>query len=407
MNSLTKYPMVLREKKIYKALFLILLIGLTSVQLIAQSKATLQKKRDNLNKKIAYTRKLIDETKKNESAATTQIVLLDRQISFRNQLITTISSEISEIDAEIESTELSIDQLQTNEAALKEEYKKMLYDSYKNRNSYDKIMYIFASENFDQAYKRLKIMQQYDEVRKNQTFEMQATQEKLRISLEALELSKAEKQGLVTSKKDEYTLLKQNKDKKNKFISDLKSKKKDLDKTINNQLAEKKRISRAIRKIIEAETKKGSFSLTPAGKIVSANFEKNKGKLPWPVSRGIITEGFGKQPHKTIPGIITENNGVDIATEKESTVMSVFHGTVTSVFDIPGAGKNIIVTHGAYKTVYSNLKSVSVSKGDKIETGQRIGEILTIEGKSVLHMELWKMSSSASAPINPTYWISK
>ena len=395
----------LKNVKTFK-IFLFLIASLTTSLVSAQSKQSLQKERDALNKKISLTRSLIKETAKNKKATTTQIQLLNKQISFRNQLINTFSDEILEIDDKISSTQKSIEGLQLYEKSLKEEYKRMIYDAYKNRNSYDKIMYIFSSENFDQAFKRLKMMQQYDEVRKSQTTEITLTQSQLQESLILLQESKSEKQKLIADKRIEFERLEENKKKKRNFIASLSSKEKDLKKTINNQLAEKKRISRAIRKIIEAEANTGVFSLTPAGKIVSDNFEKNKGKLPWPVGRGVITEGFGKQPHKTLPGIYTENNGVDIATEKEQKVIAVFQGKVTSVFTIPGAGNNVIITHGAYKTVYSNLKSISVKKGDAIETGQKIGTVLTVDGKSILHLELWKMSSTGSAPINPTYWIS-
>lgn len=401
------FPMILKEKKIFKSFLIVVFVILTAPNFFAQTKKNLQAEKAALNKKISYTRKLIEENKKNKEATSTQIQLLDKQISFRNQLINNIGGEINEIEGNISSTEQKIEELESYKLAMKEEYKKMIYDAYKNRNSYDKIMYIFSSESFDQAYKRLKVMQQYDELRKSQTEEISATEVQLIETVSQLKDSKNEKQLLVSDKKEEYSKLQENKNKKRDFIANLKSSEKDLKKKINNQRADRDRVSRAIKKILEEEAKKGSFGLTPEGKIISSNFEKNKGKLPWPLSRGVITLGYGSYAHQSLGGITLYNDGIDIATEAGTSVTSVFHGKVTSIFSVSGSGQNVIVTHGAYKTIYCNLQSVSVKKGDAVEIGDVLGKVLTVEGKTILHFELWhRQSVEKSGTINPEYWIS-
>ena len=166
-------------------------------------------------------------------------------------------------------------------------------------------------------------------------------------------------------------------------------------------------IQRIIEEELAAEKNKnnGVFELTPAGKIVSANFEKNQGQLPWPVLRGVITARYGKHAHPTIPGITIDNKGIDIATEQNASVMAIFGGKVTSVFSIPGAGQNVIVTHGAYKTVYTSLKEVSVRKGDTVDARQKIGSVLNQNDKTVAHLEIWKVSSTGGVPQDPQSWI--
>ena len=166
-----------------------------------------------------------------------------------------------------------------------------------------------------------------------------------------------------------------------------------------------------MRRIIEEEVKrnrganKGTFTLTPEARELSADFEKNKGKLPWPVERGVITSGFGKQPHPVLPGIIIENNGIDITTEKGASVRALFRGEVSSVIVIPGAGKAVVVSHGAYRTVYSNLREASVAKGDKVETKQPIGTVMTEDNSSTAHIELWKITSDGVIKVDPAVWL--
>lgn len=197
------------------------------------------------------------------------------------------------------------------------------------------------------------------------------------------------------------------------MLDKLKGEESRLHKQREQQEEERKKINAAIQRIIEEELRaekdknNGVFKLTPAGKIVSENFEKNKGTLPWPVTHGIITQTFGQQAHATLPGITIDNKGIDITTDKEAEVRSIFNGEVTSVFTIPGAGQNVIVTHGAYKSVYTNLKQVTVKKGDQVAAKETIGVVLSEGSKSIAHLEIWKVSSAGGTPLNPSYWISK
>ena len=185
--------------------------------------------------------------------------------------------------------------------------------------------------------------------------------------------------------------------------------------TQRKQESQRRELDAAIRKAIEAELKpkagttgsksKLDVTLTPEAKELNADFEKNKGKLPWPVEKGVITSPFGRQPHPVLAGIVIENNGIDITTEKGAGVRALFRGEVSSVIVIPGAGKAVIVSHGAYRSVYSNLRDVNVAKGQKVETKQALGTVLTDDDGSKAHLELWKITADGLVKVDPAQWL--
>ena len=378
-----------------------------------QSKAELQRQRDEINKKIEYTRKLISETKKNQEAEASELQLLKEQIRYRGQLIKSFESELRGIENEIQSSERNIRELEAKIALMKEEYAAMIYKAYKNRHSHDELMYIFAASDFNQAFKRFKILQEYADFRKQQANEILATQDKMRARVTELEKIRSDKQTVLEEKSQESKALDEDRKEGEKVLNKLRQEEQKLKKQQQQQEAERQKLNAAIKKKIEeelaAEKKKtgGKFEITPEGKIISEKFEQNKGSLPWPVKRGVVTERYGKQPHPTLPGIVTDNNGIDITTEPNSIVSAIFGGTVTSVFNIPGAGQNVIITHGAYKTVYTNLKDVSLVKGDKVALGDVIGQTLGQGAKAIAHLEIWKMNAEGGTPQNPELWLKK
>lgn len=380
---------------------------------VGQSKTELQNQRKALNDKIALTKKLIGEAKKGQESKSNELKILNQQIRLRQQLINNINSEIQEIDHEIVNKQQEIATLEEQVELMKEEYAKMVYQSYKNRSATDRMMFIFSAQNFNQAYSRLKMMQHYAEVRKDQTEEIKMTQLSLEGAVVELQDIRDEKVGLAQSKQSETQQLDTDKEAQQRELNKLKSQEDELRKQQRKQEAERQKINKAIEKIIEAELAAekskngGRFELTPEGKIISENFEKNKGQLPWPVLRGVITQKFGQQPHPSLAGITIDSKGIDIATEPGSKVYAIFGGEVTSVFSIPGAGQNVIITHGAYKTVYTNMKTCKVKKGDIISAKEELGTLLSESGQAKAHIEVWKITSKGGTPLNPEYWISK
>ena len=276
-------------------------------------------------------------------------------------------------------------------------------------------MFIFASKDINQAYKRLKYIQQYSEYRKSQANEIVKTQATLEEKINDLTQTNEEKTILVSMEEQEKQNLAIEKAEQENIVQKLQGKEQELKKQLKKKEAAKRKMQKAIQRIIEEEIRKAreaakksgktskGFPMTPEALKLSNSFASNKGKLPWPVKQGVITAQFGKHPHPVLAGIVINNNGIDISTTKGSTSRAIFNGVVSSVAIIPGEGKVVMVRHGEYLSVYSYMSEVFVSKGDKIDIKQDLGVLINEAGKSKtqVHLEIWK----GMTKLNPKYWI--
>ena len=257
-------------------------------------------------------------------------------------------------------------------------------------------------------------MQSYTEVRKDQVAQIEGAQIDLAEQRVVLNEEKAAVESALAEQQAERDALQRDQSKRTALVNELKAEESRLRKAQKAQEKERQRLSDEIRRIIEVELEAerasaaGEFALTPAGKIVSEAFQKNQRSLPWPVMRGVVTQGFGRQPHPTLQGIKIDNNGVDITTEAGNRVLAIFEGTVSSVFNLPGAGTSIIINHGAYRTVYSNLAQCPVAKGDVVDLGTFLGTVRGGAGENaVLHFEVWKIAGDNRTPQDPRAWLTK
>lgn len=386
----------------------------------AQDKKTqLQQQKAKIEEEISYTNKLIEETKKSKQTSVDQLLLINKQISKRQELINAINGEINSLDNEIRRTNDTIKQLTQTIDRLRKEYASMIYYASKNRNAYSRLMFIFSARDFNQAYQRVKYFQQYTAYRQNQVRVIKETQEVLNSKLAQIEKQKKEKVALKQMEEGERQKLAKEKNQQDQVVKNLSKKEKDLLKKLRESEKAAKRLQKAIEDLIAEEIRKANeaakksgvkptpenkFALTPAEIELSSNFSGNKGRLPWPTERGVISATFGEHPHPVLKGIITKNNGIDIDTEKGSIARSVFDGVVSSIMNLPSFNNVVIVKHGEYLTVYSNLDQLYVKKGDKIKTKQQIGVIQTGDGgKTFLHFELWHGKNLQ----NPESWILK
>lgn len=386
-----------------------------SISAHAQSKNDLVKKKKQLQKEIRLTNKLLKETKKNKNLSLDELLKLKSKINSRTSLISTMNSEISLINKDITASENNIIASENEIIRLKKEYAKIIYYAYKHRNTYDKIMFVFASEDVNQAYKRLKYIQQYTEYRKSQAQAIITTQEELQLQIESLKKIQQENSVLVSLQEDEKQQLSVEKSEQENVVNKLQGQEEELKKKLRKKEEARRKLQKAIQRIITAEIKKAreaakksgstakGFPMTPEAKKLSASFAANKGKLPWPVEQGVITAKFGKHPHPVLAGIVINNNGIDISTTKGANSRAIFSGIVSSVAIIPGEGKVVMVRHGEYLSVYSYMSEVFVSKGDKISTKQELGVLITEsgKGKTTMHLEIWK----GMTKLNPQYWI--
>ena len=398
--------------------FLLFFFGcLLSFSSFSQTKDELKKQKTELEKEISYTTELLSKTKKNKTKSLNYLKVLESQIKSKEQLLITLHVEITLINKQIKKTERSI--IDTEESILKkaenlqnlkDEYAKMIYAAYKQKGSRNDLMFIISSDDFNQAYKRIIYLKQYTTFRKNQSQKIIASQEELTIKKEKLAQQKdrlieesATKSYLVSSKKDELESVNSTKDEKEQLVKKLSKSERLFKKKLQDKQKKSKELDDKLRKIIEEEIRKSreeakkkngddSFGLTPEALALSSEFNNNKGMLPWPLEKGIIVERYGKQKHAVFAGVETFNNGIDIATDKNSVVRVVFDGSISRIFFIKGEGKAILVNHGEYFTVYSGLKDVVVKVGDKVLSKEKLGVVLTqeVENKTELHFEIWK-----------------
>ncbi|MCB9164675.1 MAG: peptidoglycan DD-metalloendopeptidase family protein [Flavobacteriales bacterium] len=394
-------------------LFLLLVAGAS-----AQSKKELEKKRAALDKQIKTTTALIDQARKEQRVTQEQLRLLESQIQAREELINAMSGELRKVDQRITEDLELVASLKQDLVTLREEYARMLQFAYRNRSAYDRMSYLFAANSFQQAYRRSRYLSQIAEQRKRQAALIEETRATIDERLAGLQVQREEKTKLMSEQQVERKRLDGDRHGQQAALTNLKKEEGRLRETQKKQESQRRDLDVAIRKAIEAElkpktrpgakpgtTSKLDLTLTPEAKELNADFEKNKGKLPWPVEKGVITSRFGKQPHPVLPGIVIENNGIDITTEKNASVRALFRGEVSSVIVIPGAGKAVILSHGVYRTVYSNLREVSVTKGQKVDTKQTVGTVLTDDNGSVAHIELWKITAEGLVKVDPGPWL--
>ena len=387
----------------------------------SNKKQELQNQYKKLQEDIKNIEVLITSTQTEKSNSLIQLKSINSKIETRQRLINNIYSQLKVIDENILSKQAVITSLELDIARLKEDYANMVLSAYKNKfNSTSALSFLFASESFNQAIQRFTYMRSYGKTRENQAELIEQTIADLNDKISKLEEEKAEKEAFLAEEKMQRKALEEEKLAKNQLIAKLQD---DEDK-LKQQVDEKNKAAQAlnsqIQKIIEEEIKlakekaakaaaaKGEkvaegLALTPEEKQLSKDFIYNMGKLPWQVSKGFIISKFGKHEHESVKNVFTNNNGVDIKTEENSAVRAVFNGTVVNSFFLPYTQNSVIVKHGEYYSVYSNLKTVEVLPGQKLDTKQIIGVAYTDNDLTKVHLEIWKGMEKT----NPELWLAK
>lgn len=392
-----------------------------------QSKKQLESQRNELMEQISFTKKQIAEVQRKKAASVNQLVTLRKQIQVRERLIENYANDISLTQLQIDNLNELIESLERDLARLKEEYGRMLQVAYRNRSNYNNLMLVLSASDFNQAFKRLRYLQQYNDFRQTQVRLINQTQEGLNRRKEQLELKRKEKEQLLQEEENQRSLLGYESEKTNQLVITLQGDEKKLRQELKQKEAARAKLQKAIEDIIRKEieearrleeakrrkagekpkpaAKKDEFELTPEAKALGADFEANKGKLPWPVTKGFISEPFGEHPHPVLRNVKVRNDGVNIRTAADAEVRAIFRGEVTAVVSIPGMQKAVIIRHGQYLTVYAHLENVTVSKGSKVETGQLIGTVHfdADENKAEVQLQVWK----GTTKIDPGPWLAK
>ena len=387
---------------------------LSVIQLNAQDYQAIQKKLEaqkiSLKKEISQINLLIVESKKRSKNLADDLEDLQLKISVRDKLININNSQLNNLTNIIKNQNDRIDDLEVNLKNLKNEYEKIIYNSYKKRSTQMKLMFLFASENINQAFKRFQYFKQYSKYRKKQADRIVQVQQEIEDNVDSLVISKSQKEKLLEENKDvKQSLIKEKQQQDNLFKGLLKNQK-DYTAQINEKEKQAKLIDNEIQKLIRlaiTESNKNNnstnFALTPEGRLISTNFQANRGRLPWPVKEGVIVRRFGTQPHPVVRTTTINSNGISIATSPNAIAYSVFDGEVLSVYGFSGGNPGVLIRHGKYISNYQNLSSIFVKKGDKINANDEIGVVFTNEsnGKTVLKFNIF----NELKPENPTIWL--
>jgi septal ring factor EnvC (AmiA/AmiB activator) len=394
---------------------IVLLSFINSPSFLCQKKSVLLKRQEKiLLEKIEHTKILINQTRATKKLTLSEINIVNRQIRYRQKLIDNYNFQLRKLDEKIQEINRQVNSLVNTNKILKEEYKKMLLYAFKNRDPNYKFLYIVSASTFSEAFHRMKYIQHYKDYRLKQIDRIRTTQDNLVIKKEELNTEIENKKELLAVK--ELEKLNYLTDKNSQIISlnKIKTNEDKLAAELQRNNNKRKEIAAAVKKAIKDEIKaleklkKSKFALTPEGLAMSKSFNKNKGKLIWPVERGEITSKYGRHQHHIVSTAFVDNNGIDITTTKNAEVRSVFEGKVTSVLIIPGAGRVVMVSHGEYRTVYANLQEVYVQKGDFVKPKEKIGKLLAkSSGISESHFEIWRILSSGMNTVNPSFWLSK
>jgi len=379
-----------------------------SVYSQTSSQASLEKKRTKLVGKIKTTTTLLNSTRKDKKVAVSDLVTIKKQIGYRERLIQNIHSEIFEINEKSEEARKAIALMEQDLDSLKEQYTQLVREGYRlNRNQND-LLFVLSAKSFNDGYRRVRFLKHLKQSRVRQAAVIKDTQTQLRYKIEEHDRLIALKTKLLKSQEHQNESLVSEKKKKDKVVNSLKSRERKLSVQLSKQRRDRKRLSSEIERLIKraiAGTSNSSkaIPLTPEQKRLANKFRNNRGRLPWPVSKGVITSTYGEQPHPTLRNIKIKNNGIDITTTRDSDVRAVFNGKVTAVSIIPGYQKVVMVRHGEYYTVYSHLKETYVVVGEDLNTKQSIGMVATNadEGKALVHFEIWKNKTR----MDPETWV--
>jgi len=375
----------------------------------AQTKEELEKQKGKTKEEIDYTNRLLEETRQKKQTSLNRVKILNKRIQLRNQLLSSINQEISLYNEEIINKRKLIVELENDVDIVKKQYEMLIKFAFWNKNKYDRLMFILSADNFNMAYKRMKYIQQYTRHRKEQALLIQTMREELKLEIKELEEIVIQKEEIARQKIDENRALEQERRAKDQMVLELSGQEKELKKKIAENQKIARRLEREIADIIAAEARKGRSrnlydQLTPEEKLISDNFLGNKGKLPWPTERGVVTSRFGRQQHAVLKQVTVQNDGIDISTVQGAEARALFEGVVSKVVAILGANYTVIIRHGNFLTVYQNLINVRVKPGDMVKVKQVLGTVFTEEetNSTLLHIEIWKELNKQ----NPEDWLS-
>ena len=371
-----------------------------------ESVKDLQKKQKKLQEEIEQTNKMLKQTKKDESATMNKLQLIGQNIKTQKKIINTLDNEITALNREMRHLNATRDSLQKVLEGYKNDYAEMVRQSHYARMQQSPLLFLLSSDSFQQLARRARYLQEFARYRQEQVKRIENTQAEIDTQNELLKANKNDKQTALSTKKKEQENLKRDERKQKTMLNQLKTKEKDLTKQIQQKQKKVNELNKKIDDIVRQQAEKASkTTLTKEQQLIAGGFEANKGRLPWPVEKGMISGHFGKQQHPVYAQVIMDNKGIYLQTVADAKARAVYKGEVTSCFMVNGTYA-VIIQHGNYRTVYSNLSKLSVKQGDKVETKQALGTIFTDpeqDQKTELYFQVYKDRDI----LNPELWITR
>jgi septal ring factor EnvC (AmiA/AmiB activator) len=386
-----------------KHLLCLLVFCIFSYSVAAQkTKSQLQREKQENLEKIKEVEKIIDETTTKKTNTIGELNALNERIRAQEKLVKSIKGEIGLLDSEISENNDIIGALEADVKKLKKEYASMLFAAQKANNSTTRLTFLFSSKSFDQLIMRLRYMKQYGETRKLQAEQITKVQEELSGQVQEIKVRREEKNKLLNDELAATTSLTKLKQKQNSLVRNLEKQEKKLRKDLEETKKAVARLDKLIEDLIKEEMARAARANKGDIALLSNSFEENKAKFMWPVSSGFVSQKFGRQNHPALKGVIVNNNGVNIQTQENEKVKTIFDGEVRRVAFIQGLGSTVIIKHGEYLTVYAGLKEVFVRSGQKVTTNQEIGKVFSNnEGVSELRFQIFKNMTA----LDPAGWL--
>ena len=375
----------------------------------AQDITSLKVKRESLLKEIQLTSQLLETTNNSALSKYNELSLLRNKINLQSQVISNYRKEVKYIDNRVQILSDSILLLNKRLDEIRSDYAKIIYHTWQNSQGLDQLMYVLAGKDINQSYRRLRYLSEYNRFRKDQAILLQNTEVLLRSQVVENQNLKSDKVNILASERQELSKLETQRSNYDKQIALLNTKKAELRRDIKKKQSAADLLNKEITSIIEREVKKsankkGNMELTPEENLVASNFAGNKGKLPWPVERGVIISHYGKKLNTILKNEYTFRDGIDIQTDIDGEVRSVYDGIVSGIYAIKGHNQTIIIKHGNYFSLYSNISEVYVKAGDLVKTKESIGKCYNeLDNNSILHFQIWKERIKQ----NPEEWIMK
>ncbi len=374
----------------------------------AQTREELEVSKENARTEIKKTNRILKEISRNQSLSLNRIRLLNKQVKNRLELIGNLEDELVGLSLRIQDNELVISSLTEDIEKIKMEYGRLLQSVYNRRPPYFELIYLFSSQNLNQVYKRTLYLRQYSQYRKKQVHLIVQIQSLLNLKSDELIFQKEQKTIILAELKSENENLDRDIGKQRGYYSKLKRREKELRREIRRNEEITRKLDLEIARILDEEAKKAEsiYKLNPEEKLISAEFVKNKGKLPWPTRTGVVTGQFGVHPHPVMKHVKIDNGGIDITTTSGSKVRNVFKGEVMKIIAIPGANQTVIIRHGNFLTVYRNLIDITIKVGESVETLQEIGTVYTDRSggdNTTLHFRIYNEKRNQ----NPELWLSR